>query len=126
MGSSFVILLVDDSKSLRSLIRKSLESAGFDNLMEADDGKHALDILSANPVDLIISDINMPRINGIELLKSVMKNPFLKKIPFIVLTSETHNKTFKKAMQIGATDFIKKPFTRDDLITKIKSIIAWL
>ncbi len=126
MGSSFVILLVDDSKSLRSLIRKALESAGFDNLMEADDGKKALDILSANPVDLIISDINMPRINGIELLKSVLKNPFLKKIPFIVLTSETHNKTFKEAMQIGATDFIKKPFTRDDLITKIKSIIAWL
>ncbi|MFH2092884.1 MAG: response regulator [Pseudomonadota bacterium] len=126
MASSFVILIVDDSASLRNLIRKSLESAGFDNLLEAVDGKDALDIMMEHKVDLIISDINMPKVNGIELLRAVLNHPTLKKIPFIVLTSQTQEETFKEMMQMGATDFIKKPFTKEDLIIKIKSIIEWL
>ncbi|MFH2059968.1 MAG: response regulator [Pseudomonadota bacterium] len=126
MTSSFVILIVDDSNSLRDLIRKTLESAGFDNLLEAVDGKDALDVLMEHKVDLIISDINMPKVNGIELLKAILNHSALKRIPFIVLTSKTEDETFKKVMEIGAADFIKKPFTKEDLVMKIKSIIQWL
>ncbi len=126
MAKSFVILIVDDSKSLRNLIRKSLESAGFTNSLEAVDGKDALDVLMEHKVDLIISDINMPKVNGFELLRALKNHSALKTIPFIVLTSETENETFKEMMKTGATDFIKKPFTKEDLIVKIKSIIEWL
>ncbi|MCP3874143.1 MAG: response regulator [Desulfobacteraceae bacterium] len=125
MDTSFVILIVDDSNTLRNLIRKSLESSGFNNIMEAVDGKDALDSLLQHKIDLIISDINMPKVNGVELLKAVLNHSALKKIPFVVLTSETEDETFKKIMQMGATDFIKKPFSKQDLITKIQSIIEW-
>lgn len=126
MNTSFVILIVDDSASLRHLIKKSLESAGFGNLLEAEDGKQALDMLMEHQVHLIISDINMPKVNGLELLKALLNHSTLKNIPFIVLTSETDDEMFKTVMQTGATDFIKKPFTHDQLIIKIKSIIEWL
>ena len=126
MNASFVILIVDDSDSLRNLIRKSLESAGFTNLLEAVDGKDALDVLMEHKVDLIISDINMPKVNGFELLRALKNHSSLKTIPFIILTSETENETYKEAIKTGATDFIKKPFTKEDLIVKIKSIIEWL
>lgn len=126
MGESLSILIVDDSDMLRNLIRSTLESAGFGSTLEAVDGKDALDVLMQHKVDLIISDLNMPKVNGLELLKALLRNPVLKKIPFIVLTSETGDETFKEVMKIGAADFIKKPFTKEGLIVKIKSIIEWL
>ncbi len=126
MKSSFAILIVDDSATLRTMIRKALEQGGFTHLLEAEDGKAALDKLMEHRVDLIISDINMPKVNGFELLKAVLNNPMLKKIPFIVLTSRTEDETFKQVMKTGATDFIKKPFTPGELILKIKSVIEWL
>ncbi len=125
MDSSYAILIVDDSSTLRNLIRKSLESAGYNNIIEAINGKAALNVLSQNKIDLIISDLIMPELNGLELLRALIDKPDYQSIPFIVLTSETSNETFKEVMKTGATDFIKKPFTSEDLINKIKSIIAW-
>lgn len=126
MTDPFTILIVDDAASLRNLIRKSLESEGYTDLVEASDGKEALDKLMEHKINLIISDINMPKVNGLELLKAVLGNSQLKKIPFIVLTSHTEDEMFKTVMNTGATDYIKKPFSKEDLIIKIKSIIEWL
>ena len=125
MNTDFTILIVDDAGSLRSLIRKSLEGAGYGRVKEAINGRAALGVLAQTRVDLIISDLNMPQVNGLELLRTVQESPAYCNIPFIVLTSETANDTFQAAMRAGAADFIKKPFTRDDLINKIQSIIAW-
>lgn len=126
MNAPFTILIVDDSVSVRHLIRKSLESSGFTSLLEAGDGKEALDVLMEHTVNLIISDIHMPKVNGIELLKAILNHSSLKTIPFIVLTSETEDEMFKTAMQAGATDYIKKPFTTEQLEIKIRSVIEWL
>ena len=126
MTSQFGILIVDDSNSLRNLIRKSLESAGYDNLLEAIDGKDALDMLMEHKVSLIICGLYMSKVNGLELVKALKNHSTLKVIPFIILTSDTEDETFKEVMKIGATDFIKKPFTKEDLVVKIKSIIEWL
>lgn len=126
MTDPFRILIVDDAASLRNLIRKSLESEGYTHLVEAADGKEALDKLMEHKINLIISDINMPKVNGLELLKAVLGNSHLKRIPFIVLTSQTEDEMFKTVMQTGATDYIKKPFSKQDLIIKIRSIVEWL
>jgi len=125
MNSSYAILIVDDSASMRSIMKKSLEASGYTEIVEAVDGKDAIDKLSINKVDLIISDLNMPKVNGLDLLKATLNHSVFKSIPFMVLTSETDDETFKKAMQLGATDFIKKPFTQEELAIKIKSIIEW-
>lgn len=125
MGSSYAILIVDDSAAIRSLIRKSLVSSGFTNTVEAQDGKEAIDMLSMFKINLIISDLNMPKVNGLELLKAILGHSVFKTIPFVVLTSDINDETFEKAMKLGATDYIKKPFTKENLISKIKSIIEW-
>ncbi len=125
MGSSYAILIVDDSVAIRSLIRKSLVSSGFTNTVEAQDGKEAIDMLSMFKINLIISDLNMPKVNGLELLKAILGHSVFKTIPFVVLTSDINDETFEKAMKLGATDYIKKPFTKENLISKIKSIIEW-
>ncbi len=125
MNSSYAILIVDDSASMRNIMRKSLEASGYSEIIEAVDGKDALDMLSINKIDLVISDLNMPKVNGLDLLKAILNHSVFKSIPFMVLTSETDDETFKKAMQMGATDFIKKPFSQEELAIKIKSVIAW-
>ena len=125
MNDSYVILVVDDSAAMRNLIKNALNASGFTTVVEAGDGKEAIDMLSITPVNLIISDLNMPKVNGLELLNAVLNHPVFKSIPFIVLTSETHDETFKQAMKLGAADFIKKPFGPEELAVKIKSIIEW-
>ncbi len=123
MNSPYTILVVDDTPSMRSIMKKSLQASGYTNIIEAVDGKDAIDVLSISKIDLIISDLNMPKVNGLDLLKACLNHSVFKSIPFMVLTSDTNDETFKKAMQMGATDFIKKPFSQEELAEKIKSVI---
>lgn len=120
------VLVVEDSNSIRQLICSTLKKHGFQRVFEAVDGKDALDKAGIQPPDLIISDLNMPRVNGFEFLKAVLGHSVLKTIPFVVLTSETDDETFKQTMKMGAADFIKKPFTETDFMIKIRSIVEWL
>ncbi len=123
---SLSILVVEDSRSMRQLICGILKKNGFSKITEASDGKDALDAACIKTPDLIISDLNMPKVNGVELLDALQKHSSFKTIPFIVLTSETGDETFKKIMKMGAADFIKKPFNEQEFMVKIKSIIEWL
>ncbi len=122
---SLSVLVVEDSSSVRELICNVLRQNGFVKVAEANDGKEALDAMCINTPDFVISDLNMPKVNGLELL-STMQQTSYNRIPFVVLTSETGDDTFKQVMKMGAADYIKKPFSAEQFMVKIKSIVEWL
>ncbi len=124
MPLSSAILIADNSGMLRSMIKRTLHSAGFINTFEAADGKQVLDLLMEQKVDLIISGINMPKVNGIELLNALKNHSSLKVIPFIALLSDTQGKTYDDLMAAKPDGFIKKPFTTEDLTNKVNSILG--
>lgn len=126
MPLSSAILIADNSGMLRSMIKRILHSAGFTRIFEAADGKQVLDLLMEQKVDLIISGINMPKVNGIELLSALKNHSSLKVIPFIALLSDTQGQTYDDLMAAKPDGFIKKPFTNEDLINKVNSILGSL
>ncbi len=123
MSTSHTIIIVDDSASLRAIVCKYMNELGYFNTIEAIDGKEAIEILSVQKTDLIITGLRMPKVNGIDLLRVSQDHSVFKLIPFIVLTSDTEDEGFKKAMQLGATDFLQKPFTKAELAIKVKLIL---
>ncbi len=113
----FDILVVDDSKAVLFMFEKiiTLSGAPVGNISTALNGREALDMLEANPVDLIMTDINMPVMNGLELIENVKKNPGLSHIPIIVITTEGRDKYVEKAYRLGAVNYIKKPCQPEQL-----------
>lgn len=109
---SFNVLIVDDSRSMRAVIKKTISMSGFkmDQCLEAGNGREALDVLAKAWVDVIISDINMPEMNGLEFLEELKKDSLLKAIPVIVISTEGSEKRIQNAFDLGAKGFIKKPF----------------
>ncbi len=114
------ILIVEDSDIQREVCVIQLQQIGFEKITGVENGKEALDYLENNPVDLILSDLKMPVMGGLELLKKVKENPRLKDIPFLVLTAESDPESNKEATTLGALDFIPKPSDPDDLHRKIR------
>ena len=109
------ILIVDDSSTMRKIVGRALRQAGFDfeQTLEAADGRQALDVLKENKVDIILSDINMPNMNGVEFLQAKNDDPAIKSIPVVMITTETGSDILAQAMDLGAKGSIKKPFTPD-------------
>lgn len=120
------VLVVEDAAFIRSLIVKTLKKNGVRNITQATNGKQALDAVTVMRPDLIISDLNMPVMNGVELLGKLQRHDDHKGIPFVVLTSQTNDATFKKIMSMGAADFIRKPFGEEQLMVKLTSVAEWL
>jgi len=118
------ILVVDDMASMRGVICALLKNLGHTNLEQAEDGSQALNKLRTDDYDLVISDWNMPKISGIELLKEIRKDEKLRKIPVLLVTAETKLENIKEAIQSGVTDFIVKPFTQQSLDTKLSKVWA--
>ena len=117
------IMIVDDNEPMRILIRNILESEGYKNVVEAEDGVSACEILKEKKIDLIISDWNMPGMTGLELLTKVRSNQGIAQIPFIMVSVEGLNITKDQAFKSGANDFISKPFTVDELVLSINRLI---
>ena len=111
------ILIVDDSYSMRSVIRKIIALSGFkmDQCYEAQNGREALDVLSQQWVDVILSDINMPEMNGIDFLKHLKQDNLYKEIPVIFVTTEGSTERIMEAKSAGAGGFLKKPFLPEEL-----------
>jgi len=109
------VLLVDDSSTMRKIIGRSLRQAGieFDNIFEAADGLEALDVLEAEHVDIVLSDINMPNMDGISFLKEKATRDAIKDIPVLMISTETGDDIIGEAKSLGALGAIKKPFTPD-------------
>ncbi|MDH4318586.1 MAG: response regulator [Desulfobulbaceae bacterium] len=107
------VLLVDDSSTMRKIIGRSLRQAGieFDNIFEAGDGQEALAVLEKEAVDIVLSDINMPNMNGIEFLREKGARNAIKDIPVLMISTETGDDIIGEAKSLGAVGSIKKPFT---------------
>jgi two-component system, chemotaxis family, chemotaxis protein CheY len=123
---SFNVLIVDDSNAMRSVIKKIVTISGFqmDQCLEAGNGREAMEILSKNWIDIIISDINMPEVNGLELLDQLRKNETLKEIPVIMITTEGSLERMEEAFNRGAKGFIKKPFLPEDIRKILHQVIG--
>jgi len=123
---SFNVLIVDDSNSMRAVIKKIISISGFkiDQCIEAGNGKEALEALAGNWVDVIMSDINMPQMNGFELLERLKEDNLLKDIPVIMITTESSEERMQDAFNLGVKGFIKKPFLPEEIKKILYEVIG--
>ncbi len=120
----FCILIVDDFPIMRGIIRRMLTKRfGVSNILEAEDGVIAWDILSREKVDLVICDWNMPNMTGIALLKKIRADKRLQDLPFVMVTAEGKKENVIEATKEGVTGYITKPFTAKDLGKKLRLIL---
>ena len=117
-------LVVDDFATMRRIVRNLLKESGYGNVEEAEDGVAALGLLKMNKFDFVISDINMPNMNGFELLRQIRAEPALKGIPVLMVTAEAKKEDIVNAAQCGASGYIVKPFTKATLEEKLVKIIS--
>lgn len=116
------ILVVDDFLTMRRIIRTALNQIGFGNITEADNGESALAVMRSKKIDFIISDWNMPKMMGIDLLKAVRANEATKDVPFLMVTAESQKENVMEAVKSGVSSYIVKPFTRETLEQKLEII----
>ncbi len=118
------VLIVEDSKAIRSMIRVSLEETGDFFAVEAGNGFEALKTVPTRPFDLIITDINMPDINGLELIGYLKSNPAYQNIPLIIVSTEKTEEDMKRGMALGAADYVAKPFNKEDLMASVSKALG--
>ena len=116
------VLVVDDFSTMRRIIKNTLRQLGFDNVVEADDGESAVRRLESERIDFIISDWNMPKMSGLELLKYVRSHEEFKDLPFLMVTAEAQKENVLEAVKAKVSNYIVKPFTADTLGEKIDKI----
>lgn len=116
-------LIVDDFSTMRRIVRGLLKEMGCNNADEAEDGVHALQMLRAQKFDFVVSDINMPNMNGFELLKQIKADPLLRSLPVLMVTAEARKEDIILAAQTGAAGYIVKPFTKATLEEKVLKIV---
>ncbi len=117
------VLAVDDSASIRGLVNQVLMQAGFDVVL-AEDGQEALDYAQENSVDLVLTDINMPNLDGIGLIKRLRALPHYKYVPLLVLTTESGTNMKMAGKAAGATGWIVKPFDPVSLVATIEKVLS--
>jgi two-component system chemotaxis response regulator CheY len=115
-------LVVDDFSTMRRIVRNLLKELGFANIDEAEDGQVALQKLTAEPFDFVVSDWNMPNMDGLQLLQAVRANAQLKHLPVLMITAEAKRENIVAAAQAGASGYIVKPFTAATLNEKLSKI----
>lgn len=118
------VLIVDDFATMRRIMKNILKQIGFTNIIEADDGTTALEELKNNSIDLIISDWNMPKMTGLDLLKTVRGSDEFKNIPFLMVTAEAQKQNVIDAVQAGVSNYVVKPFTAEAISEKIQKIFS--
>ena len=116
-------LIVDDFSTMRRIVRGLLKEMGCNNAEEAEDGQVALNMLKASKFDFVVSDINMPNMNGFELLKAIKADDSLKHLPVLMVTAEARKEDIVLAAQSGASGYIVKPFTKATLEEKVQKIL---
>jgi two-component system chemotaxis response regulator CheY len=117
------ILTVDDSRTMRDMLRMALAEAGF-NVLQAVDGVDGLEVLQTSTPDVIVTDINMPKMDGFGLIEAVRKDNRYRKVPILVLTTESDSAKKMRAKEAGATGWIVKPFEPTKLIAAIRRVAA--
>jgi two-component system chemotaxis response regulator CheY len=117
-------LVVDDSSTMRRIIIKTLNTLGHTEIVEAANGREGLDRLTAAPVDVIITDWNMPEMTGIEFIRSVRANEKFPQVPVLMVTTNAAKDDIVEALRAGVTNYVVKPFTPDTMREKIESVLA--
>ena len=123
---AYNILIVDDSLPMRAVIKKTVMASGFDvgQVYEASNGNEALKILREEWLDLVLTDYNMPDMDGMELISNMKKDEILNAIPVVVVTTEGSEQRVKEFMEKGAADYIKKPFTPEEIRQRLNHIMG--
>ena len=113
----FNVLIVDDSGAMRKVIKKTIKISGFDvdNFYEAGNGKEALEVLKDNWVDVVLTDINMPEMDGITFLKLLKEDETSQGLPVIVISTEKREQRVQEAISLGASGYVKKPFRPEEI-----------
>jgi two-component system chemotaxis response regulator CheY len=119
-------LIVDDSSVMRKIIERSLRQAGLDSLIvfEASSGIEGLEVLRSKKVDLILSDINMPSMDGLEFVRQIRSQQLAPEVPVVMITTESSEEHVKQAIQAGARGYIRKPFTADQVKERVLSLLS--
>src|SRR5262245_58896823 len=117
------ILVVDDSSSVRKMVEFALRSKGY-GVLAAEDGQAALEVLGREVVQLVILDINMPRLDGLSLLKLMRERPEWDALPVLMLTTEDQLEDRERALALGASDYLPKPFKPTQLLERVSSLLA--
>lgn len=123
---AYSVLIVDDSPVMRSFIRRVLGLSGFEvgECMEAGDGAEALTTLSTHRVDVILTDINMPGMNGEELLRRLCADGVLKRTPAVVISTDATNERIVRMIELGAQGYMSKPFTPENLREELERVLG--
>jgi len=119
-------LIVDDSSVMRKIVERSLRQAGVDPLvvLEAGSGVEGLELLKSTHVDLILSDINMPAMDGLEFIRQLRARELAAGVPVVMITTESSEEHVRQAILAGATGYIRKPFTADQVKQRVLSLLA--
>jgi two-component system chemotaxis response regulator CheY len=120
--SAMRVLTIDDSRTMLAMLRHTLSGAGFE-VLQAEDGKQGLDLLAAAPVDAVITDINMPVMDGISFIRSVRASGRFNGLPILILTTETSQDKRDQGRAAGGTGWIVKPFDPERLIAVLRRVV---
>ncbi|MHB8069463.1 MAG: response regulator [Desulfobaccales bacterium] len=118
------VLVVDDFATMRKIVRNILKQIGFTNIVEADDGAHALEVIKEDKIDFVVTDWNMPNMTGLELLKNIRATEKAKDTPVLMVTAEGLADNVVDAVKAGVDNYIVKPFTAETVQVKIEQIFA--
>jgi len=123
---AFNILIVDDSSSMRAVVKKVVRISGVNmgTCLEASDGREALKVLAENWADVVLTDINMPNMSGLELIAEMKRDELLSSIPVVLVTSEGSEEVIQSSLKLGAKGYIKKPFQPEDIRRTLVSILG--
>jgi len=123
---TFKVLVVDDQLTMREVTRLALQEMGVKNIIDAENGDDAFKKATTQPLDMIISDFNMPGMDGLGLLRAVRGHPAVRKLPFILVTGRGDNALVVSAAQAGVNNYIVKPFTAEMLREKVEAVVGKL
>ena len=123
-AAAIACLIVDDQQTMRSLVRSGLQQLGFMTTFEAVDGEEGLRQMLMRPIQLVISDFNMPKLDGLGLLRAVRAHPPIQKTAFIMLTGRADKELVARAVQFGVNNYLVKPFTVATLKEKIEAVFG--
>ncbi|MGI9589880.1 MAG: diguanylate cyclase domain-containing protein, partial [Myxococcota bacterium] len=122
--TSSTVMVVDDEPTIIDVMKSFLEGEGYHNLVATSDSRRALELLQASAVDLLLLDLNMPHVDGFEILEAIRASDDLRHTPVIILTSDTSSETKLKALELGATDFLGKPVDPSELALRLRNTLA--
>jgi two-component system chemotaxis response regulator CheY len=126
LADQLKVLIVDDTTTSRMLIRDGLQELGIKNISFASDGEQALKHMMATPAHLVISDFNMPKLDGLQLLRAIRQHGPTQKTPFIMLTGKGDKDLLQRAIQFGINNYLTKPFTVPALKTALEAVVGRL